>query len=648
MQLGLGIDTGNTYTDSALVDLANGEILTAAKTPTTPHDLLHGILASIDRGMQGMDPDNVALVAVSTTLATNAIVEGRGSPVALILLGWLPERITTLPPCRLISVEGEFNARGEERRPLNEGQLRRGLQELPSEIEGIAVSGYFSVRNPGHERRTKEIAIGETGLPVVCGHELTCQLGIYERTVTATLNARITPLVTTFLTHVKAAMQERGIEAPLMVMRSDGSLVPEGYARTFPLQTILSGPAASAVGGNRLSGIQDGTIVDIGGTTTDIVSVEDGLPRLDGAGATVGGWKTRVHAVSAWVIGLGGDSHIQLQDHSNTPKFALRPQRVTPLAFGQLGVDFADSPNDPESVEWVHRIKAWAPSGLSANAKALWDLIPPDEGMGLHRLYEQARRHDIYLVERTFAELEARGAVQHIGFTPTDALHVLGQYREGAAEPAHTAAQLLGKRLGLSPRDFALRIVKKFQARLTDEILKKLVADELPGVDYDQNVLWEYLQGPNHLAIDINISLLHPLVGVGAPVNAFLPPVSSALNTRYTELEYGEVGNAVGAISGKIISRIKALVRQQSADRFVVFLPSKRIVLERTDDKRAMAHALHAAEDMARQEAKALGGENIRLKLQKQSYQLGIGEIRVIAIGQPRLASKAQTAVEVH
>jgi len=648
MQLGLGIDTGNTYTDSVLVDLADGEILAAAKAPTTPHDLLQGILASIDRGMQGMDPDDVVLVAVSTTLATNAIVEGRGSPVALILLGWLPGHTMTLPPCQLISVEGEFNARGEERRPLNEGQLRRGLQELPPEIEGIAVSGYFSVRNPDHERRTKKIAIEETGLPVVCGHELTCQLGIYERTVTATLNARITPLVTTFLTHVKAAMQERGIEAPLMVMRSEGSLVPERPARTFPLQTILSGPAASAVGGNRLSGIQDGTIVDIGGTTTDIVSIEDGLPRLDEAGATVGGWKTRIHAVSAWVVGLGGDSHIQLQDHSNTPKFAIRPQRVTPVAFGQAGKDLADSPSDPESVEWVHRTRAWPPSGLSPDAKALWELIPPDEGIGLHRLYEQARKHDIYLVERTFAELEARGAVQHIGFTPTDALHVLGQYREGSTEHAHKAAQLLGKKLGLSPRDFAFRIVKKFQARLTDEILKKLVADELAGVDYDQNALWRYLLSPNHSAIDINISLLHPLVGVGAPVNAFLPPVSSTFNTRYTNLEYGEVGNAVGAISGKVISRIKASVRQQSADRFVVFLPSQRIVLERTDGKGAMDHALHAAEDMARQKAKALGGENIRLKLQKQSHQLGIGEIRVTAIGQPLLAPKAQTVEEVH
>lgn len=638
MQLGLGIDTGNTNTDSVLVDLTSGSVLQTAKALTTPADLLVGILASADQATSGINPHDVALIAVSTTLATNAVVEGRGSPIALVAIGWKPKGLV-LPPCHLISIDGAISARGEQQAALDEDSLRAALRSLPDEVQAIAVSGYFSVRNPAHEQRAKEIARQETGMPVVCGHELAGQLGMYERTVTATLNARITPLVKRFLSDVHLAMDSRGIDAPIMVMRSDGSLVPEQHAMSFPVQTILSGPAASAVGGTGLSRLSIATIVDIGGTTTDIISVDHGLPMLDDAGASVGGWKTRVKGVKAWVTGLGGDSHVQLREDSKSG-FLILPRRVVPTAFGSVGPDYAYPPDDPDSVEWVNPIDSPLPS-LSKSAKVLLKLIPAG-GIGLNRLKRLGRENGAYLIEQSVLELQDRGAVSRVGFTPSDALHVLGIYTEGCVERARKAAQVLGKPLGLSAEQFARSVVERFQSHLTSEILKKHVSDEIPTIDFTHNPLWDYIQKRDHPQLQIEVSLLPPIVGLGAPVDAYLPQVCSGLGCRYSHSAQAGVGSAYGAITGKVVARIDAIVRKQGSDRFLIFLPDKRLVLEKSNDEKAMSFAYQSAKTLAQTRVEELASDHVRIEVRQNSYRLGMGRISIMAIGEPQ--QRPQTA----
>lgn len=635
MRLGLGIDTGNTYTDSVLVDLERRNLLTTAKAPTTRHELLLGILSSVDRVMSGVNPEDVALVAASTTLATNAIVEGKGSPIALVLLGWTDNRYRTLPSSHPICIDGRMSARGEEQVPLDEATLRRSLHNLPPEIEGVAISGFFSVRNPAHEQRAKRITSQETDLPVVCGHELTGQLGMYERTVTAALNARITPLVSNFLSQVRVGIERLGISAPLMIMRSDGSLVPEQHAMAFPIQTILSGPAASAVGGARLSGEMDATIVDIGGTTSDVVSIKHGLPSLDDEGATVGRWRTRVRAINAWVIGLGGDSHVQLTTDVDGPSMVISPRRVVPIAFGDTKIDLTETCADVRSVEWLHRVGDLPSHGISEQGRKLAELIPHNEGINLSNLHRLARSNRLYMVPDLLVELENRGVVTRIGFTPTDALHVLGDYVDGSVELSRKAAHLLGGKLGLSETGFAELVIERFRARLTDEILKKHVAKDLPNLDYDRDPLWHYLRQPRDRDLAIDISLRHPLIGLGAPVDAYLPTVASSLGTRYVDIPRAGVGSAVGAISGDVTSCVECLVRKQNNDRFLVFLPEKRVLLQKTCEQEAMAFAYEEAAEKARGMVESLGGEQVYVETRKRTYRLGIGRVRVMGIGRP-------------
>ena len=129
---------------------------------------------------------------------------------------------------------------------------------------------------------------------------------------------------------MERTLAEWGIAAPLMVVKGDGSLVRAEWATRRPVETILSGPAASVVGAWHLAGRRDVWVVDVGGTTTDIGALHEGWPILNEEGATVGGWRTMVEAVDVHTAGLGGDSHVQLDDEG---RLTIGPRRVVPLCL---------------------------------------------------------------------------------------------------------------------------------------------------------------------------------------------------------------------------------------------------------------------------------------------------------------------------
>ncbi|MEA3341443.1 MAG: hydantoinase/oxoprolinase family protein, partial [Chloroflexota bacterium] len=327
MTIALGIDTGGTYTDAVLVDHVSGEVLAGDKALTTRHDLAVGIgqaVAAVFEG-NGVSPAEVGLVALSTTLATNAIVEGRGGPVCLLLVGYDPELIRQygferdLVTPDVVYLRGGHDGLGDEIEPLDEVAARDAILARCDHVESFAVSGYFGVRNPAHELRVRALVEELTGpstssgqgLPVTCGHELTTRLNAIRRATTTALNARLIPLLQELIGDVRRALDEWAIAAPLMVVKGDGSLVRAEWAMRRPIETILSGPAASVVGAQYLAGRGDVWVVDVGGTTTDIAVLHDGRPRLNPEGARVGEWQTMIEAVDVYTVGLGGDSQVR-------------------------------------------------------------------------------------------------------------------------------------------------------------------------------------------------------------------------------------------------------------------------------------------------------------------------------------------------
>jgi N-methylhydantoinase A/oxoprolinase/acetone carboxylase beta subunit len=336
--LWLGLDTGGTFTDAVL--LADGrELIASAKALTTPWNLAIGIseaIHSVLGRLPAAERRAVSLVSVSTTLATNAVVENRFSPVCTLLIGFddamaersgLQRRGTA---GAVVRIQGGHTATGEEEDPLDEAAVERAVSEHGTKAEAFAVAAHFSVRNPLHELRARKIIRTLSPKPVTCAHELSSKLDAPRRALTAALNARLTPQIRHLIEALAGVLKEESIDAPLMIVKGDGSLMKAEIALEYPVETILSGPAASVVGAGFLTGLEDFVVSDMGGTTTDVAVVSGRRPVINADGALVGTWRTMVEAVDVRTCGLGGDSEVHFD---REPRLRVGPRKAMPLSL---------------------------------------------------------------------------------------------------------------------------------------------------------------------------------------------------------------------------------------------------------------------------------------------------------------------------
>ena len=336
MEFGLGIDTGGTYTDAVIYDFGSGRLQATAKSVTVKEDLTIGINSALDLLPRDM-LEHVKLVSLSTTLATNACVEGKGSRAKLIMLGCDTDivgkygRDCGLPDVpEIIFLEGGHNQQGEAVSEPDWNYLGEQLDRCVNSTDAFAVVELWGIKNPEFEKSIKEFITRHTGKLTICGHELTGEVNSLKRAASALLNAQLIPLINDFINAVKASMKAKGIKAPLVIVRGDGSLMSEAYARQKPVETMISGPAASVAGGVYLTGEKDCIIIDMGGTTSDLAIVENGRPGLTPEGAEVGKWRTGIKSISISTFGLGGDSLIR---HTAEGKLKIGPVRAAPLSW---------------------------------------------------------------------------------------------------------------------------------------------------------------------------------------------------------------------------------------------------------------------------------------------------------------------------
>ena len=321
----IGIDTGGTYTDAVLLDTENGHILAKAKAFTTKEDLSVGIKGSL-RGL-GTLPQKIEKVVLSTTLATNAVVEDELAPVGALYIGKAPRGEFPNIPFEIL--RGKINVKGREEVRLDEDEIHSALDRLLPKVSAVAVIGYMSVRNPLHELKVKEMVREHGSLPVVCGHELSGSLGFKERAATAILNAALLPVIAGFLDSMERVLRELSVNAPVFVVRGDGTMAELDYIRNRPAETILSGPATSIIGAKYLTGVSSALISDMGGTTTDTAVLEHGTVCLSDSGAVVGPWRTHIPSAELHTCGIGGDSAITFDG-----ELRVGPKRALPVCRG--------------------------------------------------------------------------------------------------------------------------------------------------------------------------------------------------------------------------------------------------------------------------------------------------------------------------
>lgn len=568
MALALGIDTGGTYTDGVIYDLDNQKVLAKAKALTTYNDLTIGIRECII-SLDYKNFDQINLVSLSTTLATNAIVEGRGCEVGLLLIG--EEPIIKLPVKHYAVIPGGHDIKGDLKEELDLGLARQALENFKGKVEAIAISGYFSVRNPEHELMVKDLVQEIMDVPVVCGHQLTTALGYNERAVTAALNARLIPIIANLIDSVKLILKELGVNAQLMVVKGDGTLMSDSLALQKPIETILSGPAASLMGANALTDTSSALVLDMGGTTTDIAVVQNGFPRLNPEGAVVGGWLTRVQAADIYTYGVGGDSHIRL-DHEN--KLLIGPQKVWPLAV--VGAKYPylleELREQQENSRKLHGFDA-ADCYMLLRSEKLENLSEPEKNIiellkrGPRSLLSLSKAMNKSPFSLSVPRLVSLGLLARVAVTPTDILHVKGIYQHWNGEIAQLGVEILAKKRNESLESFIEYAMDEIVNQLSLTILASVLKIEGAPTEITDNVQLNYFinkflapQTKELLSSQAKVNL--PIIGIGAPVEAYLPQVSKKLNTELIIPLDSEVANAIGAATGKVMEKVEVLIHQ--------------------------------------------------------------------------------------
>ena len=462
MALLLGVDTGGTYTDAVLIR-DERDVVASAKSLTTRHDLSEGIGKAVEAVLQasGADVAEIGMASLSTTLATNALVEGQGGRAGLVYVGFREGDLAAHGLQEVLSgdpalvIKGGHSHAGTEAAPLDESVLLAWLETEP-EASAYAVASQFATRNPAHEQRVAEVIREVTGRPVSCSHHLSAKLNGPKRALTALLNARLIGMIARLIEKAEGKLRDLGIKAPLMVVRGDGALISAQQAREKPIETILSGPAASIVGARWMTGADHALVSDIGGTTTDVAVLRDGRPMIDPAGAQVGPWRTMVEAVAMRTTGLGGDSKVHVNDEGLQGGVTLGPRRVVPVSLmaqeapgvvhDMLDEQLRNTAPGEYDTRFVRAVQGMEAGGLQARDAALLERI----GEAVQPLGKVLKTR---MEAAALKRLVARGLVQVSGVTPSDAAHVLGRLDAWDAEAAYKALELIGrKRTGAGTR----------------------------------------------------------------------------------------------------------------------------------------------------------------------------------------------------
>ncbi len=623
MRYFLGIDTGGTFTDAVLLDTGR-QVVAAAKSLTTAFELSQGIGDALDQLPQDLLAQ-VDLVSLSTTLTTNSVVEGKGAPVCVLLAGYDAAQIKSsglielLGMDAIVSLPGGHDAGGAALTPIDEAMSREAILRQAPRVSAFAISASFGVRNPAHELQLRALVESLCDKPVTCGHELASSLGAPRRALTVALNARMVSHVAALISAVRRTLEWHRIEAPLMMVQGDGTLVNVAGALKRPVGTVLSGPAASVLGACALSGHADAIVADMGGTTTDIAVVRGGSPELSHEGAMIGQWRPMVEAVKVYAIGLGGDSEVRFGGGEG---LVIGPRRVLPLSLLAHQHPWVLKVLERQQSEAPHASQIRFAQRLQSDA-ALVARLADDEHAAWERLaqgpvdVERANIEERGL-SKAIARLERKGLAIYSGFTPSDAAHVLGLSDHWSVDAAVFGARIWARQmrhlygLGTWPQGDALAPSRDVIDKVVGVISQKLIEAGLNDAgqmnEANAGKVASLLtamamqagaggDGSHASVFSLRFAPQLPLVAVGAPAGIYYPAVARGLGMALALPRFAEVANAVGAVLGQVSQRVHLTVSQPVRGVFRVFTQAG------PRDFDALAPAITLAQELASAQA---------------------------------------------
>ena len=697
MSLVIGLDTGGTYTDAALLDAASGRVLATGKALTTREDLSIGLGGAIARVLDTYVTGNgqtdgaksgfgkaggIGLVSLSTTLATNALVEGVGGRVGLVMIGFDEAALERADLARALGqdpvafITGGHKPDGGVQAMLDRDALHHAAETFGDEVSALAIAGHFATRNPEHEIAARDLLRELTGLPITCSHELSSALGGPRRALTAVLNARLINLLERLITATEAIMADQGLTCPLMVVKGDGSLLHSDFARTRPVETVLSGPAASLSGAAFLAGTDTALIADIGGTTTDIAFLQNGAPRLRAEGALVGGWQTMVEAAEIRTCGLGGDSEVRAVTRGRDGGVTLGPRRAVPLSL---------LATQHPGIIAIMEEQLGLVVPMQTDARFVFPVMPDGVPGWLTRSETRLAQKAIEMGPTPIAEIAAtqlalgavdrlisRGLLGLAAFTPTDAAHVTGAFTEFDVSAAELGAALMARqknglgeaiasdatglavmtlatlhqRSGLALMDAALAhdgageeqaSRTPLLAMLYEQHLKASMAGNAGGNEAEADTtqmndpqmngtaggMAGVLAGGEAQLVRVGMQLETGLVALGASAATHYPHIADMMGATVSVPDHADVAGAVGAAVGSVRQRVMISITAPADGKFRVHLPEGPIDLEVQET--ALERARMAAERLAHNRASSAGASSIEVAITE--------DVRLVQLG---------------
>ncbi len=644
--IGIGIDTGGTCTDAVVLDTRTHQVLSQSKTLTTRQDLKIGIL----KALQGLDPAETAkakYISLSTTLATNACVEHKGGRAKLIFIGVNPKQIEKtslaygLPPINEIYfMAGDVKKPDSPENTPDWDKLRMDLHTLFSGYDSVAVVQV----NPkyddgGYEKIAEGIIKEELGIPCVCGFDLYQELNVLRRGATALLNARLLPVMDEFFTSIDASLEEMNLNLPIVIVRSDGTIMSKEFALERPVETLLCGPAASIIGAMELSKYTDALIVDIGGTTSDVAFVKDGIPVTTESGISIGEWKTMVKGVSIDTFALGGDTAVKYKGRN----LFLEKRRYIPLSM------LADQ--YPEIIKklktLVHMDQPFSYPAHEFFLLVFQPAHPERYTITEQRFIKALEKGPLMFKEAADAarvsphvlnmkRLEDEGVVIRSGMTPTDAMHVLGDYTQFDCEAANLGAAYLSTVTKLEKEDVCREIYNLTKSRLYTNLVRifmkyktgaDLSEEETLNLEKLTTLIFEDWSEDRQSCLAPAFTTPSKLIGIGAPTEIFMKDVAKLLGTEADFPPHGKVANAIGAAMGNISTECVITIEpykglKSSYLTYVITGGPKTFSLPEYAD--ALAEAKKLARDgsirRARQQG-AAGDVEVTVNVKENTYQ---------------------------
>lgn len=561
--IGIGIDTGGTYTDAVIYDFEKKEVLSSGKALTTKKDLTIGIRNALNT-LSDEVLKQAEFLSLSTTLATNACVEGIGGRVKLVFIGVeektvqefhqsyglpKPEEICFLP------------------KPVTDWEaFREEVRASFAEYDSVAIVEIFAREDQGKYEKDAEKIIHETlDIPCVLGNDLFHELNVLRRGAGVYLNAQLIPVIRCFLKAIQEVLSEKKMELPIVVVRSDGSLMSLEYTLSHPVDTLLCGPASSIIAGTELVHPKDALVVDMGGTTTDVAIVRDHLPLTVEKGINIGDYKTFVKGLYVDTFGLGGDSAIRFKDRH----IYLDTTRVIPLCH--LAAEY------PSVLTDLKELLAAYPEGHIFGLHEFFVLLHDiEESPGFTEaekafcralkekplIYEKAARavgRDVYNF-RVAERLEKEGIVMRAGLTPTDIMHLKGDFHRYEAEASRSGSRFVSACIDMGVQELCENAYTLIKKKLYCNLARILLKYEKPFYEQHEKepLFLQFLEdcfesaakreGFGKLALTTDAVL----IGIGAPVHIFLQDVAEMLGTNAVIPEHAPVANALGAALGNV------------------------------------------------------------------------------------------------